>query len=257
MQELAAEISIEEEAHASHWGFGGTLVWGMILMGVFVVLQIVTLGAIVGMTQGTVSAIEAKALIADLEDNGFALSVCTIVTTLGCGVMLLGMIKLKKGAMIKEYLGLRTVTVKEASCWMAGAFVFAAASDNLTLILGRPIVPEFMSMAYASADPVWLLWVAFVIAAPLFEEMFFRGFLLEGFRLSFLGPIGAVILTSAAWAMIHSQYDAYGIITIFVMGCVLGAARIQTGSVLLPIGMHALTNLLATGQAALLYACIH
>ena len=75
---------------------------------------------------------------------------------------------------------------------------------------------------------------------------------MEGFRSSFLGPIGAVVLTPAAWAAIHLQYDAYGISTIFVMGCLLGTARIQTGSVLLPIGMHVLVNLIATTEAALL-----
>ena len=220
MQELTAEIEVDK-AHASHWGFWGTLVWGIVLMGVFVLLQIVAFGVIIGVTHGAVSGTEAGALISELEDNGFALSVCTLVTTLGCGLTLLGVIKLKKRAVVKEYLGLRTVAIREASGWMAAALVFAAVSDGLTIILGHPIVPEFMSMVYASADPVWLLWVAFVIAGPLFEEVFFRGFLLEGFRSSFLGPIGAVILTSAAWAAIHLQYDAYGISTIFVLGCVL------------------------------------
>lgn len=251
MQELTAEIEVEE-GHASHWGFWGTLIWGMILMGIFVVLQLVTFGAIIGVTKGAVSPTEAQALISDLQHNGFAISVCTLVTTLGCGMMLLGVIKLKKGAVVKEYLGLRTVAIKEVSRWMAAVLVCAAVFDGLSMVLGRPIVPEFSSMAYASADPVWILWIAFVIAGPLFEEMFFRGFLLEGFRSSFLGPIGAVVLTSASWAAIHIQYVAYDISSIFVLGCLLGAARIQTGSVLLPFGMHALVNLMATSEAALL-----
>ena len=249
--ELTAEIGIEE-AHAAHWGFWGTLVWGMILMGIFVVLQVVTFGAIIGLTNGAVSATELEALISDLQDNGFVLSVCTIVTTLGCGVILLGVIKLKKGSVVKKYLGLRTVAIREASGWMAAVLVFVAVWEGLNIALGRPIVPEFMSMAYASADPVWIFWVALIIAGPLFEEIFFRGFLMEGFRSSFLGPIGAVVLTSASWAAIHLQYDAYDMSTIFVLGCVLGAARLQTGSVLLPFGMHALVNLIATSEAAFL-----
>lgn len=252
MHDLTAEMGMEE-GHASHWGFWGTLVWGMILMGVFVVLQVVAFGAIIGVTTGEVSATEAKELISDLQYNGFALSVCTLVTTLGCGVILLGVIKLKKGAVVKKYLGVRTVAIKEASRWMAAVLVCAAVSDGLTMVLGRPLVPEFLSMAYSSADPVWLFWVALVIAGPLFEEIFFRGFLMEGFRSSFLGPIGAVVMTSASWAAIHLQYDAYGMSTIFVLGCVLGAARLQTGSVLLPIGMHALVNLIATIEAAVFH----
>jgi membrane protease YdiL (CAAX protease family) len=135
---------------------------------------------------------------------------------------------------------------------MVVAFVLAGAVDCLTIVLGRPLIPEFMSLAYTSADPVWLLWVAVVIAGPIFEELFFRGFLLAGFRASFLGPIGAVVLTSASWALIHLQYDAYDMSTIFVVGCVLGASRLKTGSVLLPIGMHILNNLIATIEAAAL-----
>ncbi len=251
MQELTAEIEVEE-AHTSHWGFWGTLLWGMVITGAFVVLQIVVLAVIIGATQGAVSGTETEALIADLQDDGFVLSVCTITTTLGCGILLLGVIKLKRGAVIKEYLGLITVTPKEASRWIAGALVCVAVWDGLNVAIGRPIVPEFMSLAYASANPLWLLWVAVVIAAPLSEEMFFRGFLMKGFRDSFLGPVGAVVLTSVSWAVIHQQYDAYDMSTIFVLGCVLGAARLQTGSVLLPFGMHALVNLIATTEAAIL-----
>ena len=132
------------------------------------------------------------------------------------------------------------------------AILVVGIFDGLNILLGRDIVPEFMSIAYPSANPVWLLWVAVVFAAPLFEEMFFRGFLLEGFRLSFLGPIGAVFLTSAAWAAIHSQYDAYDLTVIFVYGCILGIARLKTGSVLIPMGMHSLTNSIAMLEAAIL-----
>jgi len=42
----------------------------------------------------------------------------------------------------------------------------------------------------------------------LFEELFFRGFLFRGLSSSFMGPVGAVLVTSALWALIHTQYDA-------------------------------------------------
>jgi hypothetical protein len=51
MHDLMAEMEIEE-ATTSHWGFWGTLVWGIVLMGVFAVLQVVALIAIIGMTHG-------------------------------------------------------------------------------------------------------------------------------------------------------------------------------------------------------------
>jgi membrane protease YdiL (CAAX protease family) len=125
-------------------------------------------------------------------------------------------------------------------------------TDVTTSLLGRPIVPSFMSAMYATADPVWMIWVAMLIAAPLFEEMFFRGFLFEGFQSSLLGTVGTVIVTAGLWAVIHVQYDAYGIVTIFSLGLLFGAARAYTGSLLVPLGLHSAANLVATIQAAVL-----
>jgi len=109
-----------------------------------------------------------------------------------------------------------------------------------------------MSAAYATATPVWTIWVAFVLAAPLFEEIFFRGFLFKGLESSFMGPIGAVFATAGLWAVIHIQYDAYEIATILCLGLLLGAARVFTGSLLVPLGLHAFANLVATTEAAVL-----
>jgi membrane protease YdiL (CAAX protease family) len=107
-----------------------------------------------------------------------------------------------------------------------------------------------MSVAYATANPVWLLWIALVIAAPLFEEMLFRGFLLKGFATSFMGPIGAVFVTSGVWAVLHVQYDAFDMATVFCSGLLLGTARLVTGSLLVPLALHAAVNLLATVEVA-------
>ena len=96
MHDLMAEMEIEE-ATTSHWGFWGTFVWGIVVMGVFAILQVVAFIAIIGMTHGEVSATQAQALFEDLKDSGFVLAVCTIVTTLGCGGLLLVVIKLKRG----------------------------------------------------------------------------------------------------------------------------------------------------------------
>ena len=79
-------------------------------------------------------------------------------------------------------------------------------------------------------------------------------FLLKGFSASFLGPIGAVILTSVLWAALHLQYGLYEIVTTFLFGCMLGAARIKTGSLLLTIGIHAFLNMVATVETIIVLA---
>jgi len=143
-----------------------------------------------------------------------------------------------------------------------GEIVFGAAclaalligSDLLTFLLGRNLVPSFMSEAYKSArndGSLAIFFVAVVIVAPVSEEVAFRGFLFRGLSASWLGVSGAVIATSAAWAAMHVQYDAFTLGQIFLIGLLLGWIRWASGSTLLTIVLHMLANLAACVQAAI------
>jgi hypothetical protein len=105
--------------------------------------------------------------------------------------------------------------------------------------------------AYESAGFLPLLWAALIVMAPLFEETFFRGFMLEGFCYTKLRAVGAILLTSLVWSAIHIQYDVYQVATIFVGGLLLGTAKLRTGSVLVTMSMHCLQNVLATVETAI------
>jgi membrane protease YdiL (CAAX protease family) len=59
-------------------------------------------------------------------------------------------------------------------------------------------------------------------------------------------------VTSGIWAAIHLQYDAYGIVTVFILGLLLGVARAQGGTLLLPLAMHSAANLAAAVETAAL-----
>jgi membrane protease YdiL (CAAX protease family) len=124
--------------------------------------------------------------------------------------------------------------------------LLVAANDALTYLLGRPIVPQFMTDVYKTAGSRILLFVAIIIAAPVGEEALFRGFLFKGIAESWAGPITAVILTSAAWTLLHLQYDLYQMSLIFVSGLFLATVRQLTGSTLLTMLLHAINNLVAT-----------
>jgi hypothetical protein len=58
-------------------------------------------------------------------------------------------------------------------------------------------------------------------------------------------------MTSFFWAIIHLQYDAYGIATVFALGLLFGIARLKTDSIHLLMVMHSLTSLVATMETAL------
>jgi len=88
-----------------------------------------------------------------------------------------------------------------------------------------------------------------LLAAPICEEIIFRGFLFDGFRASRLGPPAAIIITAVTWTALHAQYDAYGLATILVIGILLGLARHGTGSIVPCVAMHFANNLVAVIEA--------
>ena len=88
--------------------------------------------------------------------------------------------------------------------------------------------------------------LAIVVAAPVSEETLFRGFFFAGVAHSRIGVPGAIILGSLIWALIHLQYDFYGMATIFFSGLLLGYVRFKTGSIYATMFLHGLMNLLAT-----------
>ena len=104
---------------------------------------------------------------------------------------------------------------------------------------------------YSTAPSKHLLWIALVVAGPVSEEVFFRGFLFYGILNTNLGPIGAVVLSSLIWASLHIQYDLYGMATVLVLGLLFGYARLRTNSVYIPIAMHALMNVIAAMEVML------
>ena len=124
--------------------------------------------------------------------------------------------------------------------------------DALTYLLGRDVVPRFMTDAYLSARSAGalpLFFIAVVIVAPITEEVAFRGFLFRGLSASWLGLSGTLVLTSAMWAMMHVQYDSFTLGQIFVIGLLLGWLRWASGSTLLTIILHVVANAVACLQA--------
>jgi membrane protease YdiL (CAAX protease family) len=230
------------------WSMWATAGWGLFIMIVFFIFQrFVYMGfaAVEVAKNPEISIIE---MVKSIGMNGFFIVVATLITTPLCISLIALLVKLRKGPTVKQYLGLNTVASRTIFTWLGILTLFALISDYLTRLLGRPIVPEFMVNVYGTAYFVPLLWVAFIVAAPLFEEVFFRGFLFEGFQHSKLGPIGTVLSTSLAWTVLHVQYGAYELSTIFALGIVFGVARLKTQSVYPPLAMHSLFNLFAMVQ---------
>ena len=235
------------------WGAGATLGLALVIGVVFLLLQVVVVVVFFAFDMSRNPDFDAKAFLTGVEHDGLLLAVATTVTSLLTTGLIALLVKMRKGPSVRDYLCLAPIGPRSALPWLAATLVLLAASDGLTYALGRPLVPEVMVDMYRTAGFPPLFWLAIVAMAPLFEEVFFRGFVFAGLERSRLGGLGAVLVTALAWAAIHLQYDAYGIATIFVIGLLLGTVRLKTRSVLLTIALHATINAIAGLELVLLY----
>jgi hypothetical protein len=104
--------------------------------------------------------------------------------------------------------------------------------------------PQSMIDIYNSTDYLWLLFIAVVIIAPIFEELLFRGFIYKGLESSPLGIVGTIIITSVLFTMIHSgQYDLSILLVLFPLAVIIGLSRYRSGGIYLPIYLHFVNNL--------------
>jgi hypothetical protein len=232
------------EPAPAHWALLATLLWGALLFVVSNVAQLVAIMAWLSY-QGKPLTDMSNALF-----DGNALSVALVASMLITIAAIAAVIKLKKHSHLFDYLALKPFATKGWWRWLLGLLAIVCMADLLLRFNPGNQNELFMQSIFASADPKWWLWVAVMLAAPLSEELFFRGFLFKGMQTSVLGVSGTVLLTSALWAAIHLQYDVMYIGVIFVLGTFFGYARYKTGSVLLPILMHVIYNSIAMVQTA-------
>jgi len=87
---------------------------------------------------------------------------------------------------------------------------------------------------------------AIVVLAPICEELIFRGYLFKVLRPTWLGASGTIVLSSALFMFFHyGQYQWPILVSIFLFSILLGYLREKSGSVYLPMIMHALNNLIS------------
>lgn len=229
----------------SLWGFLTTIALGFVIFIVFGTIQS-TLVVVYGFyLEGWNMPADMQNMASTLVYNGDAIAVAETPSAI-IGIMLVWLFaSFRKPSSISNYLQLKLPTIPSLLKWLAVMVLVMVSMELINYWLERDI-PEFMTKVYGSTTNYPLLWIAIIIAAPLFEELFFRGYLLEGIRNTPVGLIGAILITSSSWAIIHFQYGMFEIITIFLIGIILSIAKLKTKSLYIPIAMHMLMNLTAT-----------
>jgi len=150
-----------------------------------------------------------------------------------------------------DYLALRGTSWVHFLIGAVALGVLVMGWDLLSRATGREVTPGFMGEVLQSAraeGALWLLVIAFCVAAPVSEELFARGFLYRGWSESFLRPAGAILLSSLVWTSLHLQYDWFFFGEVFSIGLLLGYLRYRFHSTWLTIFVHGLNNLAAVVQ---------
>ncbi len=248
-------INYNNENKSPYWGFFGTISFGFLAFVIFGILQT---GILVGyavqtgllnldiFTQGEA---QMKASIEKLAYDGDLISLAEIPSAIIGVAFIMLFIYMKKQLTSAQYLELQMPLnpIKTFLKWIGVMLIVFVLMEVVAQLLEHE-TPEFMSKVYGSTNNKFALWIAVGVAAPLFEEFLFRGFLLEGLRRTFLGVIGAVLLTSASWAIIHMQYGWFEIGTIFIIGIIFSIAKLKSKSLYIPIAMHMFMNLTASAM---------
>lgn len=111
-----------------------------------------------------------------------------------------------------------------------------------------PIPQEFLKQMQTMAKPDIFSFLTIVIAAPILEEILFRGVILEGFLKNY-NPQKAILLSAVIFGGAHlNPWQAYGA---FLIGIFIGWLYWKTRSLIPGILIHFINNVI--GFFALLY----
>ncbi len=124
------------------------------------------------------------------------------------------------------------------------SIVFWGLFTLLGFILDLPEEP-FMQQLKNSSMPIWFICLNVCLLAPIVEELTFRGFLFKRLMLTRLNVLGAAAITSATFAIIHSQYSILGVVMVFFLGLYFAWIRVKYNSTSLAIVAHIVCNMLS------------
>ena len=224
-------------------------VWGL-----WATLAFAILAFLLGQAMASVATLALVRSLdpAQLDSNGTAVAIYTLVGN-PVEIVTLVLATRLSGTDAVAYLGLDIPRWRDVAIAAAGLLVVIAAADTLTFALGKEMVPAFQiewhRTARADGTLLWL-WLAIIVAAPVGEELLFRGFLFRGFIQEPRDAVPGILVIALIWSILHVQYDWFGATQVFAIGTLFGFVRWRTGSTTLAILLHMLLNLESVVETA-------
>lgn len=229
------------------WKFWGTCLWGALVFaamfaGQFLVVAGFFLAKGPPFDFGSIRTVAGSGTVISLS----------VMMGLPAVLAVLWLATRLSGVPFAEYLALRRTSWGKLLIGIVALALLVVGWDVVSRAIGREVAPGFMVDVLKSAQAdgaLWLLVIAFSVAAPVTEELMVRGFLYRGWSESFLGPAGAIVLSSLVWTAMHAQYyDWFLFSEVMSIGLVLGIMRWRSNSTWLTIIMHGVNNFAATLQ---------
>jgi membrane protease YdiL (CAAX protease family) len=228
------------------WKFWGTALWGFVVFAAMFVGQIAVVVFFV-LRGGGSDLGDAVKVVAS---SGLAISL-SVIAGLPAVVLALWLAIHWTRTSFADYLALRWTSRGNFAIGVIGLVVLVEGWDFLSRATSHEVTPDFMVDVLKSAQSdgaLWLLVLAFCVAAPITEEFFARGFLYRGWSESALRVPGAIVLSSLVWTGLHLQYDWFFFGEVFCIGLWFGYIRYRGNSTWLTIVLHGLNNLGAVVQ---------
>lgn len=198
-----------------------------------------------GLVLGAMLAIPA--LVVEDPSGGETTNTANALAQLGAAIAFLMvpmLIVTRRGAasigQVLRRLGVRRFRLS-AVLWMVVAIIVYLVFAALYVALAGEPEQEDIAEGFG-AVPVQILLV--VIAAPLSEELCFRGFLFGGLR-ERMPRISAALLSAAIFGALHALTGLSAVPPLIAFGLVLALLFEKTGSIVPGIILHMLNNSVA------------
>lgn len=228
------------------YGVAMTCVLSCVILLVFFTIQIVGVAIFASYVLPASQATNWQIMLLMGNQNGTVMGLMVTMVFVVIISTVAIIIKLKKGACVQDYLALYGFTGSQF--WRGVGLLFLLNIVIQVVSVWLDLKPmDFLDTMYATAHPLWLLVLAMVVLAPIYEEVMFRGFMWVGLAKSRLGFWGATFITSAIFAAIHTQYTSVELIAIVALAFLFSYTRARSGSLLLPMVLHIFNNALAMG----------
>src|SRR5882724_10672812 len=169
------------------WTFWGTALWGLFIFAAMFVGQIAVVAWFVLQREGPIDFAAAI----DVLGVGLTISL-SVITGLPAVLAALWIAIRISRTPFADYLALRGTSWTHFLIGVVGLFVVVVGWDLLSRATGREVEPWFMGDVLRSArsdGALWILVIAFCIAAPISEEFLAGAFFFAAGPDWFFGPL--------------------------------------------------------------------